>query len=147
MFKSWVFDHTSTTLQPCGLPSVINIEQQSQSCVLMFQLNLLMFVNAFFNLDNIIVKRWTTSLSIVGQYLCQTLDNTFVKRCTTYLSNVRQYLFQTLKIPFSSVRQQPLQILDNNLDKRLKTPLSNYDLQIPISFISMRYLLFLMDKQ
>ena len=75
------------------------------------------------------------------------MGNIFVKRCTIYLSNVRQYLFQTLKTPFSSVRQHSLQILDNILDKRLKTPLSNYDLHIPISFISMRYLLLLMDKQ
>ena len=106
-----------------------------------------MFVNAFFNLDNIIVKRWTTSLSNVGQYLCQTLGNIFVKRWTTSFSNVRQYLFQALKTPFSNVRQHPLHILDNILDKRLKTPLPNYDHQILISFISMRHLLLLMDKQ
>ena len=92
-------------------------------------------------------KRWTRLLSNVGQDFCQTLDKTFVKRWTRPLSNVGQDLYQTCKIPFSSVRQHPLHILDNNIDKRLKTPLSNYDLQIPISFISMRYLLFLMDKQ
>ena len=72
MLKSWDFDHTSTTLQPRGLPSVINIEGQSQSCVSMFQLDVVMFINAFSNLDNIFIKRWITPLSNV--------EKTFIKR-------------------------------------------------------------------
>ena len=49
-----------------------------------------MFIITFSNLDNIIIKRWITSLSNVGKYLCQTLENTFVKRWITFLSNVEK---------------------------------------------------------
>jgi len=82
--------------------------QLSKPCIL---IGSLLFINTFFNLENIFIKRWKIHLPNVGKYICQTLENTFAKRWEKHLPNVGKNICQALKRLLSNIEKAFIKLL------------------------------------